>query len=87
MYTLGISEARSRFAQLVDQVNEGFERLFITKNGRAKAVLISAEEFESWIETIASYQDPETMKRNKELKGLKRKDLLTLKELKAKLQD
>lgn len=87
MYTLGVSEARTNLAQLVDQVDEGLGRLFITKNGRAKAVLISAEEFESWIETIASYQDPETRKRNKELKTIKQKNLLTLKSLKAKLQE
>ena len=87
MTTIGVSEARTKLAQLVDQVHDGFERLFITKNGRARAVLISVEEFESWIETIVSYQNSETRKRNKELKTIKQKDLLTLKELKAKLRD
>lgn len=87
MNTLGVSEVRTKLPQLIDEVDEKLGQLFITKNGRAKAVLISADEFESWIETIASYKDAETRKRNKELKNLKRKDLLTLEELKAKLQD
>lgn len=87
MNILGISQVRAKLPQLVDEVDQKLGQLFITKNGRAKAVLISADEFESWIETIASYEDKETMKRNKELKSLKRKDLLTLEELKAKLQD
>lgn len=87
MQIVGVSEARTKLAQLVDQVDESLGRLFITKNGRAKAVLMSAQEFESWIETIASYQDPETRKRNKELTVIKQKNLLTPKELKAKMPD
>lgn len=85
MITLTISEARAKLANLVDQVDEQFERLFITKNGKAKAVLISSEEFESWIETIASYQDKETLKRNQRLKKLNKRKLFTLKALKEKL--
>lgn len=37
-------------------------------------------------ETILSYRDPETRKRNREIKKLKQKDLLTLKELRARLK-
>lgn len=86
MNILGVSEARSKLAQLVDQVDENLGQLFITKNGRAKAVLMSASEFESWIETMASYQDAETRKRNKELKTVKQKDLLTLEDMKQKFK-
>lgn len=67
MHALGVSEARTKLPQLVDEVDERLEQLFITKNGRTKAVLISADEFESWIETIASYKDKETRKRNKQV--------------------
>lgn len=77
MNILGVSETRSRLPQLVDQVDQELGQLFITKNGRTKAVLISSEEYESWIETIASYQDAQTLKRNSELKSKKVK-LLTL---------
>lgn len=85
MNILGISEARNKLPQLVDEVDEKLGQLFITKNGRAKAVLISADEFDSWVETIASYQDKETRKRNRQLKTLKKSDLLTFEELKQKL--
>lgn len=87
MITLGISEVRSKLPQIVDEVDEKLSQLFITKNGRAKAVIMSADEYESWVETIASYNDPETMRRHRELKNLKRKDLITLEELKRRLGD
>ena len=85
MNILGISEVRNKLPQLVDEVDEKLGQLFITKNGRAKAVLMSSEEFESWVETLASYQDKETRQRNKELKTLMKKDLITFAELKQKL--
>ena len=84
MNVLGVSEARSKFAKLINTVDEQFERLYITKNGKTKAVLLSSDEFESWIETLASYQDEETRTRNKELKNLDQ-ELLTLDQLKQKL--
>lgn len=71
MNILGISEARNNLPQLVDEVDENLSQLFITKNGRPKAVLISTEEFESWVETIASYSDPETMRIHNEIKSAK----------------
>lgn len=84
MNILGISEVRNKLPQLVDEVDEKLGQLFITKNGRAKAVLISAGEFDSWVETIASYQDKETRKRNRQLKTLKKSDLLTFAQMKQK---
>ena len=81
MNTLGISEARSKLPQLIDQVDQELGSLFITKNGKPKAVLMSSEEFESWVETVASYQDPQTRKRNTELKSGKKQKFLTLKDL------
>lgn len=92
MMTLGISQVRQNLPKLIDEIDARFERLFITKGGKAKAVLMSAEEFESWIETIASYNDPETMRIHKEIEGLtiedikKSKKFITLDQLKKDLK-
>lgn len=84
MKTLSVSEAKMKLSGLVDLVNSTDEEILITKNGRAAAVLVSPEEFESWRETIAVRSDAELMKEIKRgLKALKMKkaDLYTLEEL------
>ena len=91
MNIISISEARQKLPQLIDDVDARFERLYITKNGKAKAVLMAAEDFESWMETIASYEDPETMERVKEIDKMtprqmrKSKKFITFDELKKRL--
>ncbi len=84
MKTLSVSEVKMKLSGLVDLVNSTDEEILITKNGRAAAVLVSPEEFESWKETIAVRSDPALMKEIKRgLKALKMKraDLYTLEEL------
>ena len=49
--TLTLSEVKARLSELVANVEKTEEELVITRNGRPAAVLISAEEFESWKET------------------------------------
>ena len=90
--TLGVSQVRQNLPKLIDEVDARFERLFITKGGKPKAVLMSSEEFESWMETIASYEDPETMKVIREVGNMdiedirKSKKFITLEDLKKKLK-
>ena len=92
MITLGVSQARANLPKLIDQIDARFERLFITKGGKPKAVLMSSDEFEGWMETIASYEDPETMKvirevGNMSIKEIKKsKKFITLEDLKKKLK-
>ena len=92
MITLGISQVRQNLPKLIDEIDTRFERLFITKGGKPKAVLMSSEEFESWMETIASYEDPETMKVIREVGNMdiedirKSKKFITLEDLKKKLK-
>ncbi len=91
MITLGVSQVRQNLPKLIDEVDARFERLFITKGGKAKAVIMSAGEFQSWVETLASYEDPETMKVIREVKNMslaeirKSKKFITLEELKKRL--
>ena len=62
MKTLPLSEAKSQLSSLVEQVRALEEQVVITRNGRPAAVLVSAEEFERWKETIEVRGDAALMK-------------------------
>lgn len=49
--TLSISEARKRIFEIADEVQKPGKYYTFTEKGRPKAVIISADEFESWQET------------------------------------
>ena len=59
MRILPLAEAKAKLSQLVADVANTDEEVTITKNGRATAVLVSYEEFESWRETLAVLSDRE----------------------------
>ena len=84
MKTLPLSEAKSRLSGLVEQVRSLDEQVVITRNGRPAAVLVSAEEFERWKETIEVRGDAQLMKEIRAgLRALKARKarLYTLEEL------
>ena len=47
-----VTEAKQKFTEIVRRADEFFERYLVTKNGKEAAVLMSAEEYESLLETI-----------------------------------
>lgn len=55
--TLSISEARKKIFQISDQVQRPNIHITLTENGRPKVVLMSAEEFASWQETLEVMND------------------------------
>lgn len=55
--TIPISEARKKIFQIAEEVQKPGIYYTLTENGRPKAVLISAEEYESLRETIAVAQE------------------------------
>ena len=60
---LTLREARARLSEIVDRVRRLGERFVISQRGRPGAVLLSREEFESWIETLEVAADLETRRR------------------------
>ncbi len=60
--TIPLKEARQKFSSLVDRVDRLSERFVVTKNGTPRAVLMSAEEFESWVETLELMSNPKAVK-------------------------
>lgn len=84
MKTLPLAEAKSRLSGLVEEVRALDEEVTITRNGRPVAVLVSADEFERWKETLEVRGDPALMKEIRAgLRALKsrRAKLYTLGEL------
>ena len=84
MKILPLSEAKSQLSGLVEQVRALDEQVMITRNGRPAAVLVSAEEFERWKETIEVRGDAALMKEIRAgLRALKSRKarLYTLEEL------
>ena len=62
MKTLPLSEAKSQLSGLIEKVRLLEEQVMITRNGRPAAVLVSAEEFERWKETVEVRGDAALMK-------------------------
>lgn len=57
MKTLPLSDAKTNLSSLIDEVETRDEEVVITKNGRPAAVLVSADEYDSWKETVAVRSD------------------------------
>ncbi len=60
--TLSLKEARDRFSDIVDKAGRLSERFVVTKNGTPKAVVMGADEFESWVETLELLSNPKAVK-------------------------
>jgi len=50
--TISISEARKRIFDIADEVQAPNKVYTLTANGKPKMVMMSAEEYESWMETM-----------------------------------
>ena len=60
--TLSLKEARNKFSDIVDRAGRLSERVIVTKNGRPEAVVMGADEFESWVETLELLSNPKAVK-------------------------
>lgn len=60
--TIPLKEARAKFSSLVDKADRLSERFIVTKNGTPKAVVMGADEFESWVETLELMANPKAVK-------------------------
>lgn len=60
--TLPITKARENLTTLVDKASKLLDEYIITVNGSPAAVLMSAQEYESWKETMEILSDPSLVK-------------------------
>ena len=61
MRILPLSEVKTRLSELVNVVEQRDEEIAITRNGKPVAMLISADEYASWKETVQILADADLM--------------------------
>ncbi len=61
MTTLPIADVRANLSKLVDEAERTHQRVEVTKNGRRAAVLMSADDYDSLMETLDILGDAATM--------------------------
>lgn len=57
MMTVPLAEARAQLSRLIDDAVRTHERVEITRKGRRAAVLLSADDFDSIMETLDILSD------------------------------
>lgn len=87
--TLSISEARKQIFKIIKMAQRPGNYYTLTEKGRPKAVVMSAEEFESWQETLEVMQEFPDLKKDIEetehaFKSGEYKNWTTLEKLLAK---
>jgi antitoxin YefM len=60
--TLPLAEIKARLSEIVDRVEGQHERIVLTRNGRAAAVLISPDDLEELEETLALLSDRDALR-------------------------
>lgn len=58
---MSITQARNTLPKLVKQIEQDLDQVTITVNGKAKALIISTEEWESHVETLKVLSDSDTV--------------------------
>lgn len=84
--TLSISEARKKIFEIAENVQTPGSSYTLTEKGRPKAVIMSADEYESWAETLEVIRDFPDLKKdivetNKAVKSGAYKNWATLESL------
>jgi prevent-host-death family protein len=59
MTTLPLAEVRAQLSKLVDEAIRTHERIEVTRQGRRAAVILSADDYDSIMETLAILSDRE----------------------------
>lgn len=55
------NEARANFYQILDEAADKFRQFTVTLRGKSRVVIMAAEEFEGWMETLEIMSDKKLM--------------------------
>ena len=81
---LSITEARKNLFKLIDRAQKKGNYFVLTERGKPKAVIMSADEFVAWQETLEIQRDPQLMKEIEQAEAdFKKGDYVTLQEVLA----
>ena len=62
MKVLPLSEVKTKLSELVDFVKRRDEPITITRNGKAIAMIVSTQDYDSWHETVEILRDPQFLR-------------------------
>ena len=62
MTTLPLAEVRANLSKLVDEAVRTHQRIEVTRQGRRAAVILSADDYDSIMETLAILSDQDLMR-------------------------
>jgi prevent-host-death family protein len=60
--TLPLAEIKAHLSEIVDRVEHEHDRVVLTRNGRAAAVIMSPEDLEALEDTLDLLSDPKALK-------------------------
>lgn len=85
--TVPLAEARANLSQLVDDAMRTHERVEITRNGRRAGVLLSAEDYDSIMETLDILSDSGAMADLREADAaIARGEIYTLEQVESEMR-
>ena len=61
MSTEPLREVRDHFSDVVDRVQREHDRVTVTRNGKAAAIILSPDDLEQLEETLSVLSDPEAL--------------------------
>ena len=80
--TITATDARKDFFKILQSIDRPNRKYTITLGGKAKAVILSADEYDSWLETIEILNNPKIMKEiNEAEKEFERGEYIPLEEI------
>ena len=86
MTTVSLAEARANLSKLVESAVTTHERFEVTRNGDRVAVLLSADDYDSLIETLDILSNPEEVEAIREgLADIEAGDVYSEQEVRAAL--
>ena len=87
MTTLTVTEAKTHFLELIRDSDKRLERFLITKQGKPAAVIMNADEFTGWLETLEILSDKKVVKEiRKARRELEQGETKSFKEVVGRLQ-
>jgi antitoxin YefM len=60
--TLPLAEIKAHLSEIVDRIEREHDRVVLTRNGRAAAVIMSPEDLEALEDTLELLSDPKALK-------------------------
>lgn len=86
--TITLKELRPELPKVIKGLDSKLDRYIVTKRGKAVAIMMSVDDYESFLETIEILSDKEAVRRIKKAKReIKEGKTITLGELRRRIED